>query len=150
MAENDIRPLQAADEAEWRRLWTLYLKFYETGVPEDVYATTFERLLQGGDRDMGAHIALRDGRPVGIVHFLYHRHCWRVENVCYLQDLYVDAGERGTGLGRALIESVYDVADAAGCPNVYWLTQHFNEVGRRLYDRVAGVTDFIVYRRQLD
>ena len=35
----------------------------------------------------------------------------------------------------------------AGCPSVYWLTQEFNEVGRRLYDRVANVTPFIVYRR---
>ena len=33
------------DEAEWRRLWTGYLEFYETSVPEEVYQTYFQRLL---------------------------------------------------------------------------------------------------------
>jgi hypothetical protein len=30
---------------------------------------------------------------------------------------------------------------------VYWLTQHFNEAGRRLYDRVGELTPFIRYDR---
>ena len=42
-----IRPLEARDEAQWRRLWTGYLDYYETKVPEVVYATTFARLLSG-------------------------------------------------------------------------------------------------------
>jgi GNAT superfamily N-acetyltransferase len=147
MAELCIRPLQADDEPEWRRLWTLYLEFYESSVQEEVYSTTFARLLSGEDNEFAGFIALQDGAPVGITHYLFHRHCWRVENVCYLQDLYVDAEVRGTGAGRALIEAVYDAADEAGCPSVYWHTQHFNEVGRRLYDRVAELTPFIMYRR---
>jgi GNAT superfamily N-acetyltransferase len=147
MAELCIRPLQADDEPEWRRLWTLYLEFYESSVQEEVYSTTFARLLSGEDNEFAGFVALQDGAPVGITHYLFHRHCWRVENVCYLQDLYVDAKGRGTGAGRALIEAVYDAADEAGCPSVYWHTQHFNEVGRRLYDRVAELTPFIMYRR---
>ena len=42
-----IRPLEARDEAEWRRLWTAYLDFYESKVPEEVYATSFARMLSG-------------------------------------------------------------------------------------------------------
>jgi GNAT superfamily N-acetyltransferase len=147
MAELCIRSLQADDEPEWRRLWTLYLEFYESSVPEEVYSATFARLLSGEDNEFAGFVALQDGAPVGITHYLFHRHCWRVENVCYLQDLYVDAEVRGTGAGRGLIEAVYDAADEAGCPSVYWHTQHFNEVGRRLYDRVAELTPFIMYRR---
>lgn len=147
MAEVEIRALQAADEAEWRRLWTLYLEFYETGVTEEVYQVSFARLLSAEDNEFQGLIALRDEQPVGITHFLFHRHCWRIENVCYLQDLYVDAEVRGSGVGRALIEAVYQRADAAGCPRVYWHTQHFNEAGRRLYDKVAQQTPFIMYSR---
>jgi len=40
MAEITIRPLEQADHADWRRLWTAYLEFYEATVPEEVYATT--------------------------------------------------------------------------------------------------------------
>ena len=73
----------------------------------------------------------------GLAHYLFHRHGWRIENVCYLQDLYADPEVRGTGIGRALIEAVYAAADAAGAPSVYWLTQEFNATARRLYDRIG-------------
>ena len=148
MSDLRIRPLAAEDEAPWHRLWTLYLEFYETSVPEIVYRTTFARLLSGQSNEYRGLIALRGNRPVGIAHYLFHRHCWRVENVCYLQDLFVDAEQRGTGVGRALIEGVYAAADAEGCPAVYWTTQHFNSAGRRLYDRIGELTPFIRYNRR--
>ena len=142
-----IRPLAAADEAEWRRLWTGYLEFYEASVSEEVYRTTFARLLGDDDQDYHGLVAEQDGKPIGITHYLFHRHCWRVENVVYLQDLYVDPEARGTGAGRALIEAVYAAGDAAGCPSVYWTTQDFNATARQLYDRVAELTPFIKYQR---
>ena len=74
--------------------------------------------------------------------------CVHICSACYLQDLYVDASYRGTGVGRALIEGVYAAADAAGSPSVYWTTQHFNVVGRRLYDRIGELTPFIKYVRR--
>lgn len=143
----EIRPLRPEDEADWHRLWTAYLDFYETSLPEPVYASTFARLLGPDAQDFNGFIALVDGRPLGITHYLFHRHCWKIENTCYLQDLYVDPAARGTGLGRALIEAVYAAADAAGSPAVYWLTQEFNTTARQLYDRVAKVTPFIRYSR---
>jgi GNAT superfamily N-acetyltransferase len=142
-----IRPLRPTDEAAWRALWSDYLAFYETSVPEEVYASAFARLLGSDPQDFNCLIAEMDGKPVGLVHYLFHRHGWKIENVCYLQDLYVAPMARGTGTGRALIEAVYATADAAGAPAVYWLTQDFNHTARQLYDRVARVTPFIRYSR---
>jgi len=147
MAGVTIRTVRADDEAQWRRLWTLYLEYYESSVPEQVYQTTFARILSDDIGEVRGLIAELDGQPVGLVHYLFHRNTWQVENVCYLEDLFVDHHVRGTSIGRALIEAVYAAADAAGCPNVYWLTQHFNEAGRRLYDRVGRLTPFIRYER---
>jgi GNAT superfamily N-acetyltransferase len=144
-----IRPLQASDHAAWHRLWTDYLAFYGATVPDTVYAATFARLLGSDPQDFSCLIAEHDGQPVGLAHYLFHRHGWKIENTCYLQDLYVSPTVRGTGLGRALIESVYAAADAAGSPSVYWLTQDFNHAARVLYDRVAQVTPFIRYARRL-
>ena len=144
-----IRPLRPEDKAQWHGLWTGYLEFYETSVPEPVYETTFARLLGPDPRDFSGLVAERDGRLLGLAHFLFHRHCWRIEDVCYLQDLFVAPEARGTGLGRALIEAVYAAADAAGSPAVYWLTQDFNTSARQLYDRVARVSPFIRYNRIL-
>jgi GNAT superfamily N-acetyltransferase len=143
-----IRPLRPEDQADWHRLWTAYLAFYKTSVPEEVYATTFARLLGDDPQDFSALVAEVDGQLLGLTHYLFHRHAWKVERVCYLQDLYVDPSARGTGLGRALIEAVYARADAAGSPAVYWLTQDFNTTARQLYDRIAQVTPFIRYVRK--
>ena len=142
-----VRALTPADQSEWRRLWTAYLDFYGTRVDEEVYVTSFARLLSDDPNEFHGRLALIDGKPVGLVHFLFHRHMWRIENVCYLQDLYADPDVRGRGVGRRLIEAVYAAADAAGCPKVYWLTQEFNAEARRLYDRIGTLTPFIRYDR---
>ncbi len=142
-----VRPLAPGDEAVWRRLWDGYLEFYETVLPEQARAAAFARLLPGGSPDMRGLVAERDGAVVGLVHFIFHAHCWKPEGVVYLQDLYVAPEARGGGVGRMLIEAVYEAADAAGRPSVYWLTQEFNYKGRMLYDQVASRTPFIKYAR---
>lgn len=144
-----VRPLRLEDKPVWRDLWRAYLAFYDTVLPEAVFATTFARMLGPDERDFRGLIALLDGRPLGIAHFLTHRHAWKIENVCYLQDLFVAPEARGKGLGHALIEAVYARADAEGAPQVYWLTQEFNHTARQLYDRVARVTPFVRYNRVL-
>ncbi len=142
-----IRPLARSDRDEWQALWTAYLEFYGSQVSTDVYDTTFERLLGDDPQDYTCLLAVVDGKPVGLTHYLFHRHNWRVENVVYLQDLFADPSVRGIGVGRALIEAVYAAADAAGCPSVYWLTQSDNTTAQQLYDRIADKTNFIKYQR---
>lgn len=146
-----IRPLKGSDETEWRRLWTAYLDFYESSAPETVYTTTFARLLDDDPQMPSAFVALTgegDGdRLIGLVHFFYHVHCWRVEPVCYLQDLFADPSHRKMGVGRALIEAVYAQADKDCAPSVYWLTQEHNTRARQLYDRIGTATPFIKYVR---
>ncbi|MGO4914968.1 GNAT family N-acetyltransferase [Pseudogemmobacter sp. W21_MBD1_M6] len=143
----DIRPVTRSDEADWRRLWAAYLAFYNTELPEAVYVSTFERLLGCDPQDYNGLIATVDGRAVGLTHYLFHRHGWKIENTCYLQDLYADPDVRGQGIGRALIEAVYAAADKMGAPSVYWMTQDYNSTARKLYDRIGTLTPFIKYAR---
>ncbi|TVQ55887.1 MAG: GNAT family N-acetyltransferase [Rhodobacteraceae bacterium] len=140
------RPLAAADRAVWDQLWTGYLAFYETTRPPGLFDATFRRLLDPAE-PMHGLVAEQDGAVVGLVHYIFHRHCWFEADVCYLQDLFVDPAVRGTGAGRALIEAVYAAADAAGSASVYWMTQEFNYRGRMLYDRIGVKTPFIKYAR---
>ncbi len=145
MSDIVVRPFEAGDRDAWRRLWTAYLEFYETSVAEYVYATTWRRLFEPGEFEPKGFLALAEGRPVGLVHYLYHRTCWSQANNCYLQDLYADPAARGTGVGRALIAAVHAAAAKRGVTNVYWMTHETNATARRLYDRVARRTGFIEY-----
>ena len=144
-----VRELARADRDQWAELWTGYLTFYKTSVPASVYETYFERLMGDDPRDYQGLVAEADGKLVGLAHYLFHRHGWRIEDVCYLQDLYAAPETRGRGVGRALIEAVYARADAAGSPRVYWTTEDNNQTARQLYDRIGGLTPFIKYERIL-
>lgn len=142
-----IRPLVADDESQWRELWHDYLAYYETELPEKNYQVAFERLLGDDPSGFKGLVATDGATLLGLTHFVFHPHLWKIENTCYLQDLYARPETRGRGIGRALIEAVYAAADQAGCPSVYWLTQDFNHTARRLYDRVGTLTPFLKYAR---
>lgn len=142
-----VRPLRQEDAPEWRELWRGYLAFYATDLPEDIYETSFTRLTDPAVTDYHGLVGVSGGTLVGLAHYIFHRHGWRIDDVCYLQDLYVAPQHRGTGAGRALIEAVYAAADAAGRSDVYWLTEATNMTARALYDRVGTATPFMKYRR---
>jgi GNAT superfamily N-acetyltransferase len=145
LATVTVRQLQLSDHADWRRLWTDYLVFYNATVPEEVYAGTWRRLFTPGEFEPKGFIALFEGKPAGLVHYLYHRSCWSLTNNCYLQDLYADPAARGRGVGAALIEAVRQEAANLDISNVYWMTHETNATARKLYDRVARRTGFIEY-----
>ena len=142
-----IRKLKENDFSNWKFLWSDYLEFYKTNVDDIVYHTTFKRLISKNNTSQKSFVADQNNELIGLVHFIYHPHNWKVEDVCYLQDLFVAPNIRGNGVGRALIEAVYLDSDQRKSPNVYWLTQDFNKQARILYDNLATVTPFIKYTR---
>ena len=143
----EIRELSENDFINWKKLWNQYLEFYQTSVEDLVYETTFKRLISNHHLSQNAIVAMQGNDLLGLVHYIYHPHNWKVENVCYLQDLFVLPIIRGTGVGRALIEAVYLAADNNETSTVYWLTQDSNKQARKLYDNIASVTSFIKYNR---
>jgi GNAT superfamily N-acetyltransferase len=143
-----VRPVEARDEAAWRRLFAEYIAFYRARVPEAVIDATWARLMAGGEGALYAWVAV-DGAdvPIGLANVLFHRSTWSPTWYCYLEDLYVEEARRRRGVGRALIDAVYRAADARGCTRTYWVTQEANATARALYDRVATKEPFVQYRR---
>jgi GNAT superfamily N-acetyltransferase len=141
-----IRPFEAADRAAWDPLWQGYLTFYKSTLAPEVTDTTWRRLLDPAE-PMHGLAAVLDGEIVGIVHYLYHRSTWSTGNYCYLQDLFTSEKARNRGVGRSLIEAVYDRAKADGASRVYWLTHETNVSAQALYEKVADRSGFIQYRK---
>ena len=147
-----IRPVTRADFDQWLPLWEGYNAFYKrvgpAAVPMEVTQTTWARFFDGYE-PMHALVAESDGRLVGLVHYLFHRNTIMLGPVCYLQDLFTDPALRGKGVGKALIEGVYERAKAAGSTRVYWHTHETNQTAMALYDKVAQHSGFVVYRKEL-
>ena len=143
-----IKPLSSGDHAAWLPLWRGYQAFYKVDIPAEVSEVTWRRLNDPAEPMRGA-LAWSDGAAVGLVHYIRHRSCWTTGDYCYLQDLFVEPGIRGTGVGRGLIEYVYERAREQGLNRVYWLTHESNDEARRLYDRIADRSGFIQYRHLL-
>ena len=143
-----IRPVEPGDHAAWCPLWDGYNAFYgrqaDTALPEHITQSTWRRFLEP-DEPVFALVAQHHGQLVGLAHFLFHRSTTRVEDVCYLSDLFTAQDLRGQGIGRALIRGVLEQARARGSKRVYWQTHETNAAGRRLYDGLARYEGFIVY-----
>lgn len=143
-----VRPVGEDERAAWEPLWRAYLAFYETELPTSVIDTTWTRLNDQNEPMflLGAYV---DGRLVGIAQYLFHRTHWSVSDNCYLQDLFVAPEVRGQGAGRALIEAVEAKASEAGAGRLYWTTREDNHTARALYDKLADLSGFIQYRKNL-
>jgi GNAT superfamily N-acetyltransferase len=141
-----IRSVGADERAAWEPLWNGYLAFYKATLALGATDVAWQRFHDPREPMfvLGAYV---EGRLTGIVHYLFHRSSWTVGNYCYLQDLFVAENARGLGLGRSLIDAVYEKAKGAGASRVYWLTQTSNAQARMLYDQVADNPGFMQYRK---
>lgn len=144
----EVRAIKDTDFDIWLPLWKDYQRFYEVEIEEPVTLVTWARFFDTSE-PVYAAMAMAGGHPLGLVHWIYHRSTWTVEDNCYLQDLFVSPDARGGGVGRALIEHVYEDAKRRGGSRLYWLTHETNYAARRLYDKVADRPGFIQYRAQI-
>jgi GNAT superfamily N-acetyltransferase len=143
-----IRAVEPDDHGAWAPLWEGYLRFYKAAVPEEATRVAWSRLLDPAE-PMHAALAWSGPAAVGMVHWITHRSTWTIGDYCYLQDLFVAPGARGDGVGRSLIEHVYEDATRRGCSRVYWLTHETNRDAMALYDKVAERSGFVQYRKAI-
>jgi GNAT superfamily N-acetyltransferase len=147
-----VRFVAREDFLRWLPLWRGYNAFYgrsgNTALPDEITQTTWARFFDAYE-PVQAMVAEDDGQLVGLVHYLFHRSTISIAPTCYLQDLFTSETVRGKGIGRALINAVYEQAGLAGAKRVYWHTQASNDTARKLYDKMADCPGFVVYRRDL-
>jgi GNAT superfamily N-acetyltransferase len=119
--EVTYRSVTAAEFDDWDRLWTLYLSFYATTLPDALHKLTFERYTTR--KDMKSFFAVSDGRVIGLANVIFHPSGWLTNCTCYLQDLFVDLSFRKRGAGKGLIEHVRKCVTKAGVQKLYWMVK---------------------------
>lgn len=148
MSDIVIRPVAAAERAQWEPLWLGYLAFYEKSVPAAVTDFTWQRLIDPQDAIEGL-MAWEGDVALGLVQYLLHPSTWNTGGNVYLQDLFVVPAARGKRIGRRLIAAVTEISKAKGAAVLYWQTEEFNGTARRLYERVAKRAPFVRYNIEL-
>ena len=148
--ELSVRFVVREDYEQWLPLWDGYNAFYgrsgATALAPEITRMTWARFFDAYEPVHGL-VAESDGQLLGLTHYLFHRSTTAIEPTCYLQDLFTSNAARGRGVGRALINRVYEQARLAGSSRVYWQTHQTNLTAMQLYDKVAERSGFVVYRK---
>ena len=147
----DIRLPRPADRDAWLKLWTGYHAYGPQGgapPPAEVSAATWTSFL---DPAMPVHalLAEREGGVVGFAHMVVHPTTSLGGPSGLLLDLFVEPPLHGRGIGSALMEAAFTLAEAEGAVRLTWNVRADNEAALRLYERLGSHSGHIVYRREL-
>ena len=129
-----VRRAEPADaETIGRLLHDFNAEFEDnTPAPEKI-AERFRELLAGGDT-----IVLLVGEgPDGLAVLRFRRSIWIDALECYLAELYVVPDQRGRGLGRALMDEVFEVARREGAGHIELNSSHDDVAARALYEKLG-------------
>ena len=138
-------PLSESHRPAWEAMHRAYADFYK--VPR-LEGEKLERLwgwLSDPSDSMRGLVALVENTPSGFAHFCLQRNPLRAAQTMYLHDLYVAPEFRGMRVGEQLIAAVAEIARTEGCFRLRWATMSDNTPARKLYDRLARKTEWVVY-----
>ena len=90
-------------------------------------------LLAAGD----TIVLLAGEGPDGLAVLRFRPSIWIEALECYLAELYVVPGKRGRGIGRALMDEVFDVARGEGAGHIELNTSEDDVAARALYEQLG-------------
>jgi ribosomal protein S18 acetylase RimI-like enzyme len=145
LQQSRVRDLTAQDETAWLRLWAGYLVFYDVEMTDEQTNLTWSRLMDPASKIKGLVALDSTGRVVGMCNYILHDNTWTATPVCYLEDLMVEQGVRGGGVGEAMIAELKERMDQQGWARIYWMTRENNYRARGLYDKFSKADGFVRY-----
>lgn len=118
-----------------------YQRFYEVEEIDDERNRVFFARFLAPSEDGHLLGAWRGDKLVGYACLYWHFTSLIPAETVLMNDLYVIAGRRGDGIGRALIEASAEVARRRGARRLQWVTAPDNGAARRLYDKTGAESE---------
>jgi GNAT superfamily N-acetyltransferase len=117
---------------------------------DEVVATQDDiaRALFGPNPRVFCDIAEWDGEPAGFALWFYNFSTFRGRHGIYLEDLFVEPGHRGKGIGKALLVHLAKRAVAEDCSRVEWWVLDWNEPSIKFYESLGAIAmeEWTVFR----
>jgi ribosomal protein S18 acetylase RimI-like enzyme len=107
---------------------------------DNAFYAGVERLLEDPDTEYLLGSPDDDSPPAGVVQLRYRHALWWAAEDCTLEDLFIRAEARGSGLGRTLVEATIARARERGCRRIELDVWERNEAALALY-RSLGFKD---------
>ncbi|MFK7840453.1 MAG: N-acetyltransferase family protein [Bdellovibrionales bacterium] len=136
-----IRPLTDHDFPQWLTLWNANNLGHKN---EAVTTQTWVR-LNNDNSPVCALVAEDKGSLIGLVQYVLHPTTGSVEDVCYMQDVFVDPDHRGKGIARQMIEHLERLGKQEKWARIYWLAEAKNEAAQALYKSLGHKLDFTLH-----
>jgi GNAT superfamily N-acetyltransferase len=135
----DIATVTERDLDELLPLMRGYCDFYEVA-PSDEALLALSRALIADPDCEGFQILARndDGRAVGFATVYWSWSTLSASRIGVMNDLFVRADARGTGLAEALIDECRVRAGRRGATSLGWQTAKDNQRAQKVYERVGG------------
>jgi GNAT superfamily N-acetyltransferase len=95
--------------------------------------------LFGHSPALFGHVAEDEGRVVGVALWFLNFSTWRGTHGIYLEDLYVQPGHRGRGLGRELLRTLAEVCVERGYSRLEWSVLDWNTPSIEFYKAAGAV-----------
>ncbi len=132
-----IRPAEADDLAAIAEMLARLAHHLKPGFVPLADLASLTRFGPTGLRLFDGLIAMRGDRPVGLCLYTYAFSSWRGRPGVFVQDLYVDPSERGSGLGRALMEAALAREAPNGCTFAKLEVHRGNDAAIAFYRRLG-------------
>ncbi len=145
-----IQPILERQFEQLLPMIAAYQAFYGENNPRTARNRAFFRRFIAPSEDGMLIGAWRGDDLVGYACLYWHFSSTRAMETVLMNDLYVDEGLRGQGIGRALIEASADVARERGAHHLEWSTRPDNQEAQRLYDSTgAQRSEWVEYELEL-
>lgn len=92
----------------------------------------------GDDPSFGVLLAEHDASIVGYVSYTINYSIWLGSKYMNIDDVYVDAGCRGLGIGEALMQGAREHCGRQGISRIRWEVQADNRDAIRFYERLGA------------
>ena len=126
-----------------------YQTFYGAEPDTERNRRFFSRFLHPSEEGLllGAWV---DGSLVGFATLYWFFSSTKAADSVLMNDLFVEHGTRGKGIGRALIQGALDETRRRGAAHLEWFTAPDNATAQRLYDSVPGAGRSIWYAYEIE
>ena len=138
------------DKAAWQELFQGYATFYKVDTNQTKMNTIWSWIHDDNEAFWCILAKDESGRALGFMHYREMPSPLRGAKVGFLDDLFVNPVERGSGAVDALFNKLTEEAKERGWPLVRWLTADDNYRARNVYDKLATRSMFLTYQMEMD